>query len=269
MDLAEQSNAPCRWIVVDNAPTSSPIQLTPPLLRAGAERLEGREGAGFGAGCNQGFELLKANGWQGWIWLLNPDTRLENGNFIQRLGILLATLPERSVLGTAVETDQGNLEASGGWIKQGLSFRGKRLSEEDRKRAISNPLAVDWLSGCNLAIKPSEHKPAARFDPMLPLYYEDMDLCLRLKKTGAPILWTSALSIQHARGSGSGGSSNRRVRLSTTSYWRFLQRHTPLWVRAIRGVRLVLMGILRFPIQPSLSRARFQGWREAFRHPIS
>ena len=62
------------------------------------------------------------------------------------------------------------------------------------------------------------HQPPARFDPCFPLYYEDMDLCLRLAQQGAPVLWLPQPVIGHQRGEGSLTPSSRRLELSTTSY---------------------------------------------------
>ena len=61
-DLAGQSRRPTLWLLVDNAPSSAPLALEP--LQAAANPtsahtplplrlLRGREGDGFGAGCNQ------------------------------------------------------------------------------------------------------------------------------------------------------------------------------------------------------------------------
>ncbi|MEY3930434.1 MAG: hypothetical protein RLZZ516_2144 [Cyanobacteriota bacterium] len=267
-DLAGQSHAPQQWLVVDNAPISAPLRRTSALQAVNANLQPGQEGAGFGAGCNQAFAELSAAGWDGWVWLLNPDTRLPSVDLLVGLAAVLADLPACALLGTAVWSEQGHLEASGGWIDPGLRFRRRCLNAGHVAVAEERPLAVDWLSGCSLALQPGAHTPAARFDSALPLYYEDMDLCLRLGQGGAPVLWSAALSVQHERGSGSGGGSARRLRLSTISYWRFLQRHCPAWVRWLRGLRLLAGALLRLPSQPAHAHAALQGWLAAWKEPI-
>lgn len=267
-DLSRQRRLPQRWLVVDNAPSSSPLRLSSALRAAAAERVEGREGEGFGEGCNRAFERLAAERWEGWVWLLNPDTTLADATVLERFLALLATQPSRALVGTAVWKAEGELEGSGGWIDPGVAFRRRRLGHGHVAIARIKPLAVDWLSGCSLALRPTAHQPSARFDPALPLYYEDMDLCLRLGKDGAPVLWSSAVAVGHQPGQGSGGDPQRRRRLATLSYWRFLQRHRSGWVRLLRGCRLLAMALIHLPLAPARSRAVLDGLREALREPI-
>lgn len=251
-DLMRQSHAPQHWLVVDNAPRSAPLDLSPAPRAAGAIRVEGREGAGFGAGCNQAFDQLCLNPWQGWVWLLNPDTSLASSDLLARFAHTLAGLSAKTVVGTAVVDDQENVEPSGGWIEAGLAFRRRRIG-----RHHLSPV-----------LRPTAHTPPARFDPAFPLYYEDIDLCLRLGQGGAPVLWSSNVRVAHQRGRGSGGTSARRQRLSTISYWRFLQRYSPGRVRALRGARPLLYSLLRLPSHPANSCAALAGSLEAWREPV-
>jgi len=260
-------------LVVDNAPLSAPLRRQGSLATPQSDRLAlrivgGQEGAGFGEGCNRGLDILERQGWTGWIWLLNPDASLPEPDLIERFSRLLAKLPDRGLVGTAVWSPAGELEPSGGWITPGLAFRRRRIEPAHREAARSTTLSLDWLSGCSLALRPTAHHPPARFDPGLPLYYEDMDLCLRLGAGNASCLWTSAVAIAHQRGGGSGGNRSRRVELNTLSYWRFLQRHTPGWVRSVRGLRLLATALARLPFKPHQSIAVLRGWLRALRQPL-
>lgn len=267
-DLARQGRRPDRWLVVDNAPASAPLRITPALAAFPLERIEGQEGAGFGEGCNRGLAALASEGWGGWVWLLNPDTSLAEPQLIEALEALLPSLPPRALLGTAVWGADGSLEASGGWIDPGLAFRRRRIGANQLAAASASPLPLDWLSGCSLVLQPAAHTPPPRFDPQLPLYYEDIDLCLRLGASGAPCLWSAAVAVQHQRGGGSGGDPHRRAALTTTSYWRFLQRHRPAWQRALRGLRLLATATANLPLKPRQSLAVLRGLAMAIREPI-
>lgn len=267
-DLARQERRPDRWLVVDNAPATAPLRITPALAALPLERIAGPEGAGFGEGCNRGLAALASEGWGGWVWLLNPDTSLPEPGLIEALVALLPALPPRALLGTAVWGADGSLEASGGWIDPGLAFRRRRIGAAQLAAARATPLPVDWLSGCSLVLQPAAHRPPPRFDPQLPLYYEDIDLCLRLGAGGAPCLWSAAVAVRHQRGGGSGGDPHRRAALTTTSYWRFLQRHRPAGQRALRGLRLLATATAKLPLKPRQSLAVLRGLATAIRTPI-
>ena len=253
-DLARQSRPPRAWLVVDNTPLSAPLCLeTLAAPNLAVRPLAGDEGDGFGAGCNRAFDRLEAEGWRGWVWLLNPDTALPRGEELAQLLVALAGLPDTALVGTAVDDGHGGTEASGGWIDPGLAFRRRCLGAGHRLG--HQPLALDWLSGCNLVLRPSAHQPPARFDPRFPLYYEDMDLCLRQRALGAPVLWLPTPAVLHRRGTGSAAPGPRRIRLSTLGYLRFLRRHCPPWVFALRTARLLLLSLLRLPLRPRRSLA--------------
>lgn len=270
-DLAGQQPPLPFWVIVDNSPEVSPVDLRTLESTGNAaptlplQLLRGREGDGFGAGCNRALAWLEAQGWQGWVWLLNPDVALPRGDELRELDQQVAHLPPRSLVGTAVDDGSGGLEASGGWFTPGLRFRSRRLDPHHQE--APSPLPLDWLSGCSLALQPSAHTPPARFDPAFPLYYEDMDLCLRLGRQGAPVLWLATPRIIHRRGAGSASGSPRRWRLSTVSYLRFLRRHCPAWVLWLRSLRLLLVTAVRLPLQPGRSRAVLAGALEAWRQP--
>jgi N-acetylglucosaminyl-diphospho-decaprenol L-rhamnosyltransferase len=269
-DLAGQEVAPSHWVVVDNSPLSQPVnpamlQPREPLRPLALKLLAGREGDGFGSGCNRALTWLEEQGWRGWVWLLNPDTALPRGDELRLLEEQLRGLDPRSMVGTAVDDSTGMLEASGGWFTPGLRFRSRRLPTS--MPLAEGPLHLDWLSGCSLALQPTAHVPSARFDPAFPLYYEDMDLCLRLGRLGAPVLWLHSPRITHRRGQGSGSPSPRRWRLSTVSYLRFLQRHCPPWVLALRTLRLLVVNTARLPLNPGRSLAVLAGTLEVWRSP--
>ena len=259
-DLGRHQGGISRWIVVDQAPESAPLDPEPLRRHLGPVPLlvlKGQQGDGFGAGCNRAFDYLQQAGHSGWIWLLNPDTALPQGDEAQQLLQALGQLPPQAVVGTAVQDARGEIEPSAGWIDPGLNFRCRKVGRADSLRP--EPLRLDWLSGCSLLLQPTSHRPPARFDPCFHLYYEDMDLCLRLAQQGAPVLWVPQPAVQHQRGDGSVTPSSRRLELSTTSYVRFLRRHCSPWVTQLRQLRLLLSALLR----PRRSGAIWRGFRRA------
>ncbi len=262
-DLNLQTCQPEHWLIVNNSPRSAePINLD---VKCEFSIVNGEEGSGFGQGCNRGLDQLNDQGWTGWVWLLNPDTMFLELDTLEKLQSRLAFFEPKSLVGTGVIGKDGCLECSAGWIDKGLRFRSRRVQENF---TMMKSLRVDWLSGCSLLLKPAAHTLKPRFDESLPLYYEDMDLCLRLSRLGSPMFFLSSILIGHSRGEGSHTSPVRRRRLSTCSYVRFLQRHCPLWVQVLRVLRLIGSALLGMPFAPFGSLAAMQGLVDALRRPL-
>ncbi len=268
-ELARQTQEPKQWIVVNNSPLSSEplkISTSPSFLSI----IQGEEGDGFGKGCNRGLDYLQKRNWQGWVWLLNPDTTMPDITTIERLVVLLERLSPKSFAGTRVIDCNGLLEASAGWIDPGLAFRRRYVNVVSNFQVNSGgEVFVDWISGCSFLLKPSAHSVKPRFDMALPLYYEDIDLCLRSAARNIPVLWLSMITIGHQRGTGSEAPSSRRIRLSSCSYIRFMQRHCSWWVMTIRIMRMILKSIFLVLTKPQEGIAVLQGCFEAFCRPLA
>ncbi len=264
--FAKQESKPYKWLVVNNSPKSAtPIKLAPePYITI----IDGEEGDGFGRGCNRGLDYLLDMGWDGWVWLLNPDTKFTQPKTLKGLEALLNEIPQKALIGTGVVDSNGVIEPSAGWIDSGLSFRRRTITSMRVEKVDGSPVEVDWVSGCSLLLKPNAHEILPRFEISLPLYYEDIDLCIRMKKLGLPILWLFEIQIFHQKGDGSDVGSTRRLRLSSCSYTRFLQRHRPGWVFFTRTIRLLVKNSVLLCVMPRRSFAVLQGWWDAFCEPL-
>ena len=265
-DLFDQTKQPKKWIIVNNSPESAgSINLKGPFP---ISVIKGVEGAGFGEGCNRGFEELISQGWPGWVWLLNPDIRIKEKETIQLITASIETLPLTSIVGTAVLDSNGGLEKSAGWIDEGLDFRRRRVNNDLIKLNQKTLVPLDWISGCSMLLNLSSHKRQARFDPSFPLYYEDIDFCLRASSHGSSVIWIPFISVIHKKGEGSETSVARRIRLSSCSYIRFLQRYRPGLVLFLRTIRIIVNALFKLPFAPKLSIAAMQGCFEAYLNPI-
>ncbi len=265
-NLYRQTRQPYKWLVVNNSPLSSgELKL---ISKCPVSIIAGGEGDGFSKGCNHGLTLLEKSGWRGWVWFLNPDTSFFDLQTIERLEAKLTSLPSNALLGTAVLAPAGDLESSAGWLDDGLNFRRRHIDQSLLESTKKDLIAVDWLSGCSLLMRPSAHRKQPRFEPALPLYYEDMDLCIRLSKEGVPIFWLPKIKIAHQRGYGSEVSSSRRLRLSTCSYIRFLQRHKSGFVLIFRSLRLILNSLMSVVLSPGKSFAKLCGLFDALCEPL-
>jgi GT2 family glycosyltransferase len=71
----------------------------------------------------------------------------------------------------------------------------------------SKPAQVDWVPGAFAIIRPSALAKIGLFDPKFFLYYEEVDLCLRIKEAGMEIWYWPDVLITHL-----GGQSSKKLK---------------------------------------------------------
>ena len=265
-EFFKQQLRPTCWLIVDNSPVSAPfLQIDTPFF---THILAGKEGDGFGAGCNRGLDWLASQGWSDWVWLLNPDITFSNPKLLGNLADKVRSFPVDAVIGTAVTDPYGIFEANGGWIQTGLNYRSSLLDPKSLNNPEDQLIEVDWVSGCSLLLNPGKQNPPLRFDPLLPLYFEDIDFCLRAKQQKIRCLWSSSIKLTHQRGCGSQGSAKRREKLKLISNIRFLQRYQSAWVVYFHTIRIITLAICKAPCQPQRSMGALLGVIHAWIRPL-
>jgi GT2 family glycosyltransferase len=104
----------------------------------------------------------------------------------------------------------------------------------------SQPAAVDWVPGAFSIVRPSALQQVGLFDQDFFLYYEEVDLCRRMKKAGIPVWYWPDILVIHL-----GGESSRQLksmefssRAAQVVLWRM--RSTLLYYRKHHGWRVHL-----------------------------
>jgi len=102
------------------------------------------------------------------------------------------------------------------------------------------PASVDWVPGAFTILRPSALKEVGFFDPAFFLYYEEVDLCRRMKDAGMPVWYWPDIVVVHI-----GGESSRQLtaleyssRSAQVVLWRM--RSTLLYYRKHHGWRVRL-----------------------------
>jgi GT2 family glycosyltransferase len=119
--------------------------------------------------------------------------------------------------------------------------RSKFFGRFDRTWADHNqPARVDWVPGAFTILRPSALERVGYFDPAFFLYYEEVDLCLRMKQAGIPVWYWPDIEVIHI-----GGESSRQLtaleyssRAAQIVLWRM--RSTLLYYRKHHGRRVYL-----------------------------
>jgi len=160
------------------------------------ELVQNERPKGFAANHNAAFSLAGGS----YFCVLNPDIRLEADPF----PALLDELKNRSVAAAAplILGPDGSVEDSArpfptpaSTLRKALGFAPKRYYEIG-----SESLSPDWVAGMFLLMRKDVFAEVGGFDAGYHLYYEDVDLCARLRLRGYDIrLVPRARAVHFAR----------------------------------------------------------------------
>jgi hypothetical protein len=179
-----------RLLLVDDASrddTVAEVRRRFPACRV----LANPENRGFGPTCNRGFELALAEGAEH-VLLLNQDTRVAP-DMVTHLAAFLESHPRAAIVAprtySTLDLPDGRprLLYAGAW-RRSLPLR-QRIPGIDRAgtRAPSDPVETDYAWGHGMLLRAAALRATGLFDPAFPMYYEDLDLCRRMKAVGFEI----------------------------------------------------------------------------------
>ena len=210
-------------IVVDNASGDGTVE----HVRAAfpwVEVIASHENVGFGRGCNLGLERVRSP----YVLLLNPDAELPLADLRILLGFLERT-PLAGMAAPAIRTADGRLQHAGGaptpWQVLAQACRPGWLP---RDRTLIQPGAApfrsDWLCGAVVLLRVAMLADIGTFDPRFFLYFEETDLCRRLRDRGHSVAFCPAAHATHQHGASTRQTSVRQVEYYL-SYVRYFRKH--------------------------------------------
>ncbi len=164
---------------------------------------------GFGGGNMYGVQFAKAD----YLLFLNNDAMLLN----DCLGILLNFMKENPKVGvsTAQNFDENNHHVPSFDHNKGLRrlLFGRGFLEKNnsiqypkRKKEYHNPLEVNWVNGAFLFFDSKAFSEIGGFDTNIFLYWEEIDLCHRLRINGYSSFLVPEAKILHYQGVSTGFS---------------------------------------------------------------
>ena len=218
-------------IVVDNASLEAAA-----ALAAYRDRLKvvcNKENLGFTRANNRG--VAEAHG--EYLLFLNSDTKISPDTLSLLIGFADAH-PQAGAVGPLVLNGDGSFQLSFG--------RPFSLFSEFWQKTVSSPRAslanpkkfktreVGWVSGCCLLTR-REYFPGGKvFDEKIFLYFDDSELCTRLRKMGKKIYFFPEARIVHF-----GGASVTAIPARTAVEYRRSQLH--LYRKHLPGWQLWLL----------------------------
>jgi GT2 family glycosyltransferase/ubiquinone/menaquinone biosynthesis C-methylase UbiE len=226
ISLGEATPTPDVVVVVDNGSTPFDAGLLPPT--SFPVKVERAENHGFGAGVNLGVSLTDGHA----ICVANPDTRIIDASV---LGDLVTALEQPGV-GMAVPS----IVRPDGTAEWTVSPDLPSFADSMRRKTAPTgppPRQPSNATGAFFAMRRADFERLGGFDEGYFLYFEDADLCARLRDAGLTIRRVDARVEHEVGGTGHDARRNRWYRQSQQRYFR---KWRPRWeARAIRAIATV------------------------------
>jgi N-acetylglucosaminyl-diphospho-decaprenol L-rhamnosyltransferase len=196
-------------VVVDSGSADEGADLA---RRRGARLIALDGNRGFGAGCNAGLELVE----EPVTALVNPDVELLDGGLAAlaadaaRADALLAPrlLNADGSVQDSAHPPPGRLEGLVPALLPRPLLPG-RLRERYEPWRSDSPRPVGWAVAACLIARTDLLRRLGPFDPDAFLFYEDMELCLRARRVGAPTLLQPGVALRHRGGASVGPALGR------------------------------------------------------------
>ena len=182
-------------VVVDNASGDGSVEYLRGALADERVRMvaAGRNG-GFGAGVNLGAAACRSP----LLLILNSDATAEPGS----VGLLVSALLADAGVGVVAPA----VRLAGGGPQPDafgrLPGRWELLVPgRGRWTGSGDPQRPEWVSGVAMLLRAADFRSVGGFDERFEMYFEDLDLCRRLREQGRSVARLPAATVVHAAGS--------------------------------------------------------------------
>lgn len=208
-------------IVVDDCSTDE--TLLAPLVFGGTVRVIRHDSnLGFVKSCNRGAEAARGE----FLFFLNNDTLLRPG-WLDELVRTFERSERIGVAGAKLLFADGSLQEAGGIVwRLGDGWNWGRHANPDEPR-FCHLRDADYVSGAALMIPAALFRQLGGFDlHFAPAYYEDTDLCFRVRQAGWRVVVQPLSVVVHLEGQTSGTSvtGSGMKRFQAVNHRKFFQR---------------------------------------------
>lgn len=271
--LAERARLGVEVVVVDNASSDGSLRA---LARFGdaVRVIQTGENLGFGRGVNRGVAASRSP----YVAALNPDVVLQPGALEQMAAFLLHNA-SAGLVGPRLVDKEGRVHASCGMHPQLIDEVCRKFLLhlvfpflKFRRQRPQRSREVGWVTGACFLARRRALEAAGGMDASIFMYYEDVDLCLRLRQAGWKVFYLPEATGMHVGGESAKQALGRMLMVSETSYDYFVRKHfgnaAAALLRALRpvemGLRTVLWGVLFLasPGRRQEARARLRAYRK-------
>lgn len=260
--LQELNELNAEVIVVDNNSSDATVSLLDEFSSENAKlRIKtNRTNRGFAVGNNQALEMARGQH----ILILNPDTILQRG-VLNDLLIELERDVNIGAVAPQLQFPDGRIQRTcrrfprhrdviynvfglANLFPGSRQFNGWKMGDFDHKTRHE----VDQPAGAALLVRGDLLRSLNGLDENFPMFFNDVDLCKRIKNAGFTIWYLPEYAIQHL-----GGVSVKQVKMKMTisshvSFFRYFEKHFTLMYQQpmnfIVGILLYLSLIPRLAV---------------------
>ena len=238
-------------LVIDNGSTDDSLLQIKKAMPS-VELLQTGLNLGFGGGCNVGIKHALARG-ADYVWLINSDATVDPG----ALSALVRVAEKNPFLGSVgsvlYEADSsGQVQLWGGgtvdlWL--------------GRSHHQKSPAALDFISGASMLLRRATIEQVGMFDQSnFFMYWEDTDLCFRLKRAGWQLSVAEDSLVWHKESASFGLRNPKLDEYFTRSAVRFLSLYAPIPFISISLMLILMLTKRILMVQVSRTRAVLKGF---------
>lgn len=177
-------------VVVDNASRDDTLEIVG-RLRPDATLRKNPIGLGYGNAMNLGLKDIATE----FALLTNPDTTVIPGA-IERLIETADAYPDAALIGPKILNPDGSVELS----HDVEIHKRRKFCRRDREAAPEGPLCAESLSGVVVLARMACLHAVGYFDSAYFLYFEDEDMCMRMRRAGYTLVLNPAAVFSHIGG---------------------------------------------------------------------
>jgi GT2 family glycosyltransferase len=188
---------------------------------------------GFAGGMNAGLSEALSKSYR-YVWLLNNDAFPET-TCLQRLVDRMECDHALAMVTPRLLSTDGTEQHAGGtvdWNNGDLGF----LKSSELVAPVGDH---HWLTGTAPLLRVAALSTSGLFEPQFFAYWEDIDLCVRLRRAGGQLAAVPNAIAVHLGSASAGQNSQFANFLYTRNAWLFLERNARVGSARVRWLRFV------------------------------
>ena len=229
---AGMGDLPFEVIVVDNASGDGSAALIKRDF-GGVSLIVNTQNKGFARACNQGAAAARGE----YLFFLNPDTILHSGS-VKKLIEFARTCSWLGAVGPQLIGRRGKIQNSVRKLPRmkdflikdtmiKLIFPGGRKNRIVFTLPAARPSRVEQISGAAFLIPKALWHKFGAMDERFFMFYEEVDLCRRIRDMGYEIYYLPTAKVVHTGGGGRHQDRGRAFFHSVKSMFLYLEKYEP------------------------------------------